>query len=56
MKDGVMDVTFDEDEIRRIDEENAKQRDMEQKLQGHSETAAKPPALDELLGKIGRKV
>ena len=27
-----------------------------QKLQGHSETAAKPPALDELLGKIGRKL
>jgi len=37
---------------RRIQEQSS----LEQKLQGHSETAAKPPALDELLGKIGRKV
>ena len=37
---------------RRIQEQST----LEQKLQGHSETAAKPPALDELLGKIGRKL
>ena len=37
---------------RRIQEQST----LEQKLQGHSETAAKPPPLDELLGKIGRKV